>query len=290
MSIEEMNNEVAWKMCDFLEYGARQVEETGIGEICGGDVRREEMFYKQYIKTFEEMDGDGDDEMEMAEYIARGVHRLEASEYRGDAYMRDIKIREKRMGRWELGYEEYGAYEGFVCDDIEITAEGREIPQIGFFAERHRYPVIKEGGREWMAIKPSEIATMRGPIAKAWGHVVTFGLGMGYYAYMVSEKAEVTKVTIVEKDRDVIKLFGEEILPQFGQRAKIEIVESDAIAYMESGFEWDSVFVDLWHDAGDGRDIYKRIREIDRGGEWEYWIEKSLQSALRWQASHQNLF
>lgn len=77
-----------------------------------------------------------------------------------------------------------------------------------------------EDGQEWMAIKPNEIETMRQPIARAAGQVVAFGLGMGYYAFMVSEKPEVKTLTIVERDENVIALFREHILPQFPKRRR----------------------------------------------------------------------
>ena len=39
-----------------------------------------------------------------------------------------------------------------------------------------------------MTITPDEIETMKEAVDQAFGNVLTFGLGLGYYAYMVSEK------------------------------------------------------------------------------------------------------
>ena len=54
---------------------------------------------------------------------------------------------------------------------------------------------------------------MKLPVERAKGKVLTFGLGLGYFAYMCSLKEEVESVTVVEKDKSVIKLFNEIILP-----------------------------------------------------------------------------
>ena len=66
-----------------------------------------------------------------------------------------------------------------------------------------------------MTITPNEIETMKEAVDKASGNVLTFGLGLGYYAYMVSEKENVESVTIVDSNEDVIDLFKKYVLPQF---------------------------------------------------------------------------
>ena len=58
-----------------------------------------------------------------------------------------------------------------------------------------------------MLITPNEIETMKKSISEATGNVLTYGLGLGYYAYMVSMKENVESVTIVEKDKEIIDLF-----------------------------------------------------------------------------------
>ena len=124
------------------------------------------------------------------------------------------------------------------------------MPQIGFFRERFAYPAVEQDGREWMAVKPSEIETMRAPIEEATGRVVTFGLGLGYFAYMVSEKPDVTSLDIVERSEEAIALFERHILPQFPNKEKIRIIRSDAFGFLNEN---------MWQDArqeasGQGRE------------------------------------
>ena len=114
------------------------------------------------------------------------------------------------------------------------------MSQIGFFRERFAYPAVEQDGREWMAVKPSEIETMRAPIEEATGRVVTFGLGLGYFAYMVSEKPDVTSLDIVERSEEAIALFERHILPQFPNKEKIRIIRSDAFGFLNEN---------MWQDA-----------------------------------------
>lgn len=89
-------------------------------------------------------------------------------------------------------------------------------------------------------MKPSEIETMRAPIEEATGRVVTFGLGLGYFAYMVSEKPDVTSLDIVERSEEAIALFERNILPQFPNKEKIRIIRSDAFGFLNEN---------MWQDA-----------------------------------------
>jgi hypothetical protein len=52
------------------------------------------------------------------------------------------------------------------------------------------FPALLENDRIWMTITPNEIEIMIKPVDEAFGHVLTYGLGLGYYAYMVSKKLD----------------------------------------------------------------------------------------------------
>ncbi len=137
-----------------------------------------------------------------------------------------------------------------------------------------------------MTVTPNEIATMRRPIEAAFGHVLTFGLGLGYYAYMVSAMPQVEFVTIVEINPQVISLFRQYLLPKFPQRQKIHIVQADAFAYAKSHLasgQFDYVFTDLWHDASDGVPLYLQMKQLEHLAPdvtYSYWIEDTIQYYL----------
>lgn len=167
--------------------------------------------------------------------------------------------------------------------------DSREVPLLGYFTESFRYPSVMEDGHEWMSIKPSELETLKVPIDKAHGRVITFGLGLGYYTYMVSRKPEVTSVTVIERSEEVIELFKTHILPQFEHPEKVHIIQSDAYEYMDRQMlpgMYDYVLADLWHDVSDGLDLYLKFKKREHhfpDTEFDYWAEESLLSAVRWE-------
>ncbi len=99
-----------------------------------------------------------------------------------------------------------------------------------------------------MTITPNEIETMKEAADEVNGRVLTYGLGLDYYAYLVSEKENVASVTIVDSNEDVIQLFQQYILPQFKSAAKIQIIKADAFDYAQKQMQYgkyDFVFTDL---------------------------------------------
>lgn len=215
------------------------------------------------------------------EYLTQGLHEENPKEYINNAYYNDIHFEQKRLGKWTIKNSNYKAFELFVRDDFRYT-EGKVIPQLGFFKEDFSFPAIYENNRLWMSITPNEINTMKDPIHKATGHVLTFGLGLGYFSYMVSLKSEVIDVTIVEKDEEVIALFKKVVLPKFKTKEKFKIILDDAYHFtqhMDDG-TYDFVFVDIYHDASDGLVTYNIFKEIEKKfskTNFSYWIEKTIQ-------------
>ena len=219
-------------------------------------------------------------------YFRHAIHRLDAQKCRKDPYYQAIRLPEISRGKWKIGYKTIEAYELFTSDDLKVLPDGREIPQTGFFTENFSAPVVEENGREWMTVTPSEINTMTDDINAAYGKTAVFGLGLGYYAFMVSEKPEVTEVVVVERDPEVISLFRELILPQFPHMEKITVVEADAYAFAEKMGDqhFDCAYVDIWHDVLDGVELYlqmKRLEGCSPGTNFLYWIEPSMLAWLR---------
>ena len=79
-----------------------------------------------------------------------------------------------------------------------------------------------------MELVPHEINSMEIDINKAKGNILVVGLGLGYFAYMTSNKKEVSSVTILEKDKDIIEIFNSCLLDEFENKSKIKIINDDA--------------------------------------------------------------
>ncbi|MBQ3657761.1 MAG: hypothetical protein II956_13115 [Bacteroidales bacterium] len=221
------------------------------------------------------------------DYFLPSVKEFQAKDFSDDLYLKTIKFPLKTFKNWELKFSEYAPCEAFICDEIVVTSDFREYPQIGFFREKFSYPAVFQDGREWMAVKPNEIFTMQQPVENSFGKVLTFGLGLGYFAFLSSTKKSVKSVTIVEKNADIIELFSTEILPQFPEKEKIRIINDDAFSFAENIKEgdFDYIFSDIWHDSFDGLPLYLKLRKILEKlpkTRCDYWIEKSLLSSLRY--------
>ena len=221
------------------------------------------------------------------QYIIPALRKLDPAAYENDAYATTVRFPNVKHGKWELCQHSYAPYEPFVWTHPVVTKDLCEIPQIGYFDTEFHFPAILENGIEWMTITPNEVETMREPIAKCRGKVLTLGLGLGYFAFHASEKPEVERVVVIERSRDVIDIFKTYLLPQFPNADKIEIIEADAFVYMEEkmpheGFDY--VFCDLWHDASDGLEMYRKLKRyeiLSPNTQFDYWIEPSLLSLLR---------
>lgn len=218
-----------------------------------------------------------DDKEIMSLYLKYMVKKLDKNKYINNLYFKNIKLNNIKDGDWKIKMMKYKPFELFVFNDLKKMEDGRIIPQIGFFDEEYEYPAILQNNREWMLITPNEIETMAKPIEEAFGKVLTYGLGLGYFAYMVSLKPNVESITIVECDKLAIKLFETYILPQFKFQNKIHIILSDAYEYAKNCPKYDYVFVDIWHDPQDGVDAYLKFKKIEnKDTKYSYWIEDTL--------------
>lgn len=221
-------------------------------------------------------------------YFPHMIHLLRPEDFADDPYLQTIEFPEKaHFGKASFEWEEYAPFEGFVCDDFSTMPDGRIIPHIGFFEQAYRYPTVMEEGRIWMSVTPQEINTVRPAIEAATGNVLTFGLGLGYFAFMAARKPDVSQVTVVDLNEEIIDGFSREILPQFGAFAdKVRIVHDDAFAFAHRELpreKYDLVYGDIWHDVGDGLDLYltmKGLEPLAPDARWEYWIEPTMRCYL----------
>ena len=228
-----------------------------------------------------------EDRVLIRDYLTPSVKILDTARYESNPYYKNIPLDNIKDGSWEIRWEEYKPYQAVICHDMMLLDGYREVPPLGFFTKSFRFPAILEGGNEWMTLTPVDLDTCEEAIAAAHGRVVTFGLGLGYYAYMASEKAEVDEVTVVELSPDVISLFERHILPKMPNRHKIKIVNADAFEYAERVMpleKFDLAFVDTWRDASDGAPMYEKMKALESlspDTKFMYWIENFLVSRLR---------
>ncbi|MCM3584595.1 hypothetical protein M3182_02410 [Mesobacillus maritimus] len=283
VKVKEDNYKVFALMSNYLNNAPDYIEGEDIDALVQYGVSPEYAFAVTLVAAFGLDIVDRAEDKDLFEiYFKNMFHKLDVTEYELNSYYQNIKIPTVKIGKSDLKYEKYKPFEAFVCEDIIKMKDGRQIPQIGFFEKEFSYPAVLEDGRIWMTITPNEIETMKEAVYDASGRVLTYGLGLGYYAFMVSEKTNVESITVVEKNKDVIHLFNKYILPQFKQRHKVKIIQADAFEYAQNQMakaQYDFVFTDLWHDVSDGIDMYLKMKELEQNSphtKFKYWIERSI--------------
>jgi len=213
-------------------------------------------------------------------YLPQMVRQHDPAVYEADAYFRTVKPESGAHAAIDLVQETIEPMELFVADDFRMDERGRVLPQLGWFDRAFSFPAIREDGRVWMTVTPNEINTIQPAVQESRGKVLTFGLGLGYYAFHCLLKADVTSVTVVEKNPAVIDVFTRLLLPFFPRKEDLRIIRADAFDYAanimpQEGF--DTVFTDLWHDVADGIPLYQRMKALEvPGRNYLYWIEKTL--------------
>lgn len=253
-----------------------------------GDISEEEALVALIAEIFALDDARGGDERRLIrDYLRKSVRVLDTEKYKNNPYYKNIRIENLKDGEWEFRLESYEAYRAVIVGDMILENDFTEYAPLGFFREKFEFPAVLEGGNEWMTLTPVDLDTSDEAIDAAHGKVITFGLGLGYYAYMVSEKPEVTSVTVIEKSERLIGFFKKHILPQFPRRDKIRIICADAFEYAEREMpreNFDLAFVDTWRDASDGAPMYKRMKPLEAlspNTRFLYWIEGFLKSRIR---------
>lgn len=214
-------------------------------------------------------------------YLPRMVHHLNPASLEADAYLQAVRPSEGTLGAIDLVQETLQPMELFVTDDFEVDSQGRVLPQLGWFDRAFSFPAIREDGRVWMTVTPNEIHTIQRAVQESRGNVLTYGLGLGYYAFHCLLRDDVESVTVVEKNPAIIEVFRRHLLPFFPRQDALRILQADAFDYAEHVMPregYDTVFTDLWHDVADGIPLYQRMKALESPGpRYLYWIERTLQ-------------
>lgn len=109
-----------------------------------------------------------------------------------------------------------------------------------------------------------EVRDHRGLFAKATGHVLLCGLGLGMAAraLLLGLGGDgVERVTVVERSPDVLALVAPHLRERFGER--FEAIEGDAYSWpIPRGARWGAIWHDVW-DAPD-RENYPEMKALRR--------------------------
>lgn len=242
-----------------------------------------------YSETVLNYLSDGDEQVFslLSSRVSYGFVGLDEQLYRANPYYQNIKIGKQKAWSWQFDTSSYLPYAGFTYRDIKVdSGEFKEVNFFGYFKNKFDYPVLRYKNNVWMSITPYEIETTQASLDLVEGEIVVFGLGLGYFPYMASLKKEVTKITIIEKNRNVIKLFKKYLLPQFTEVAKITIIKGDAFKYISKmkKLNYSYAFVNIYQSANDGLNDYLKMKQLEKQvpqTTFLYWLEYSLLAMVR---------
>ena len=212
---------------------------------------------------------------------------LRLEDYLSNPYLKALSDLSFEKNDWRLSNKKLEAYSLFPYGEEYHYASNYNLKiNLAYFDQDYNYPSISLFSNEWMSLNPYEIRTMETSIITARGKVLTLGLGLGYYAYMVHLKEEVKEVHIVEMDKGLIDVFNEYLLPLFPYKEKIHIHKADAFSYIQTieDRDYDFIFSDLWHDVSDGLSMYLKLKPYFNNfkqTQCSYWIEGSIVTYLR---------
>jgi len=131
---------------------------------------------------------------------------------------------------------------------------------------------------QWMSDTWLERDTNYDILRKARGDVLLLGLGIGMLAVACCRKDEVTSVTVVEIEPQVIRLVEPHI-----RHPKLRIIQGDAFAPPFRGKAFDTIYIDIWQNiCSDNwetmKPLLRQYRKLARNGAYvSAWLKDYIQ-------------
>jgi hypothetical protein len=151
-----------------------------------------------------------------------------------------VDLPDGTSGRWRVAR--------YFVDDRRSRIELLQTSLLGIprFAPPGWYTGLFHDDELIMSDTPDEIRDHLAIIARASGHVLMHGLGLGLCLQAMLQKPEVEHVLVIERSPDVIRLVADHYLRRFG-RGRLTVREGDAFTWQPSpGSWWDLIWHDIW--------------------------------------------
>lgn len=169
------------------------------------------------------------------------------------------RYRPTKSGDWELRIADAVLCPGYWSETVLV---------------RDMAALVRRGST-WMSMTPMELESQEIGIRLAHGHVLIFGMGMGWSVVVCALMEAVSAVTVVEFDADVLAMHRElDIFSQLPQTArdKIRLLHDDAYTYRPDR-PVDLLMPDIWLPLiNDGRvDEVRRMRDNVGAAQVYFW-------------------
>ena len=155
----------------------------------------------------------------------------------------------------------------------------KKVPQIAQFGYFQEWQNIEEMDAlfynevTWMSTARDEVDSQAPHVATAFGHVVVMGAGMGVVIYNLLSMPQVERVTLVERDPQVLELLRQSTdFEQWPGAEKLHIEITDALEYLPTQ-PVDHLYVGIWATAGEAQVIaeMQRIQSQVRARQLGWW-------------------
>ena len=151
-----------------------------------------------------------------------------------------------------------------------------QIMQFGYFQEwqgTEEMDALFYDEVTWMSTARDEIDSQAPHVATAFGHVVVMGAGMGVVIYNLLSMSQVQRVTLVERDPQVLELLRQSTgYEQWPGAEKLQIEIVDAREYRPTQ-PVDHLYVDIWATAGESQVVaeIQRIQSQVQAHQLGWW-------------------
>lgn len=150
----------------------------------------------------------------------------------------------KKVGNVEITNQHYKGF--YLMEGVDGYA---------MFEATKRIPIkiLKIDGQQWMVDDPLHWIGMKRLAENSEGNVLVGGLGLGLVAYHLLKNPKVEKITIIEMNKNVIKLVGK----LFANNNKVQIIQGNVKDYswMKKDVYYDTIILDIWTYNGGKKNI-----------------------------------
>ncbi|MDA7316288.1 hypothetical protein PJ201_17580 [Escherichia coli] len=152
----------------------------------------------------------------------------------------DLPVKDGKSGTWKL-------------DTFEITTDKALTLALRAECTGNTDEFIPPGGSLYKILAGSDLhrgighhhIPAVGQAAISTGRVLINGLGLGMVLHAILQKDDVTHVTVIEKEQDVINL----VAASFATDLRVEIINADAMEYCPpAGVTYNACWHDIWTD------------------------------------------
>lgn len=202
-----------------------------------------------------------------------------------EIFKQRLHIPEGKIGKFSVEHKPIAAGETFDIISMRSSILEGKPPLKAVFSKPSNLHFLKEDGQIWMSDVPAEIYDASKMVNNPSGRVLVGGLGLGYISTLLNEKKKITKLIVVEKSKEVIRL----VWPHLGlDLNRCQIIQDDVFDFAKDCGPFDWIFMDIWRSTGETefldtvlplRQLYRK--HVKNGTRIKCWRESEMRGQLR---------